>query len=182
VQVRAVVDQLDGDPVVFEQRHDGARLAVVDRPHAVEQVGAQAGARFDAGAGHLVPGVGVADRGNGAGGDDGADRVQGAVQLRGERHDAEGAAARGEQPPDLRGCWRAQRRRVVGPAPDVAEPRALQVDAGEQAVGAQVGEHGQLTLEGVDRGGDEARQGGGRAAAAVELRGARGLVGVRAEE
>ena len=47
VQVRAVVDQLDGDPLVLQQRRDRAGRAVLERRHRVEQVGGHRRARLD---------------------------------------------------------------------------------------------------------------------------------------
>ena len=60
VQMRAVVDQLDGDPLVLQQRRDRAGRAVAERRHRVEQVGGDGRARVDGLDGLLVRRVGVA--------------------------------------------------------------------------------------------------------------------------
>ena len=64
VQVHAVGDHLAGDFVLVEQGADGARLAVMQGPHAVEQVGRVPRARVDGGHRHVGGGVGV-PHGNG---------------------------------------------------------------------------------------------------------------------
>ena len=83
VQVDAVGDQLADHVGRVEQGHHRARLAVVQRPHRVEQVGADAGAGRDRGAGLLVRGVGVPDRGDHPLRGEQLDRLQRAVAARG---------------------------------------------------------------------------------------------------
>lgn len=60
MDVHAVGDQLDGDPGVFQQCQRGTGLAVMQRPHRVEQVGADRRAEVDGAAGLLVTGIGMA--------------------------------------------------------------------------------------------------------------------------
>ena len=47
VDVHAVRDQLDGHPRILQQRQRRSRLAMVQRPHRVEQMGADRGAQRD---------------------------------------------------------------------------------------------------------------------------------------
>ena len=93
VDVHAVADELERHGVVLEQGEHGARVAVVQRTHRVEQVGGVAGTGGDGGARRRAVGVGVADRGDGAEPDDAAYGIDAARELGREGHHAHGVVA-----------------------------------------------------------------------------------------
>ena len=64
VEVVAVDDELAGHPTIGQARADRAGLAVVERAHAVAEVGRHRGTGLDGGGDLLVVGVGVADGGD----------------------------------------------------------------------------------------------------------------------
>ena len=182
VQVHQVGDQLDGHPLVVQQRADRAGLAVVQRAHPVEQVGGDRRARVDRGHDLGQRGVGVPDRGDGALADQPADRVHGVGQLGGQGDHPHRALARVEQGLHRRAVRRTQDGRVVRAAAGRRQERALQVDAAERAVRDQLGEPADLLTELVDRPGDQARHQGGGAVLEVRVDGLEDAVLVRCGE
>ena len=90
MNVDAVGDEPDDDPLIGEDRAGRARLAVVEWWHRVEEVGRVAGAGVDRARGGRGIGIGVADGGNGPGRRDDLDRLEGAGELgsQGEHADA----------------------------------------------------------------------------------------------
>jgi hypothetical protein len=78
VDVESVGNDLQGDPGIFQERQNRARLALVERPHGIEQVRRHGGARCDRRLRLGVGGVGVANCGDGAMRRDGVDRLQAA--------------------------------------------------------------------------------------------------------
>src|ERR1039458_9482403 len=97
--VNAVADDLAAYLREVEDGTDYARLAVVEGSHAVEDVGGGTRAGRHGGSRLIVGRVAVADRGDDAGVDQCANEFERARQLRGERHQAHGTAAGGEEPP-----------------------------------------------------------------------------------
>jgi len=92
--VRPVGHQFAGHRVAAEQRQHRARLAMVRRPHAVEEVGTDRRAGGHRVEGLLVGGVGVPDRGDDPAGHQQPDRLQGAGQLRRDGHQPQRPLAR----------------------------------------------------------------------------------------
>ena len=90
MNVDAVGDEPDDDPLVREDRADRAWLAVVERWHRVEEVGRVAGAGVDRAGGGCGIGIGVSDGGDGPGRRDDLDRLEAAGELgsQGEHADA----------------------------------------------------------------------------------------------
>ena len=64
MQMGAVVDEFDRDPLVLQQRRDRPGLTVLQRRHRVEEVRGDGGPRVDGLEGLLVRGVGVPDGGD----------------------------------------------------------------------------------------------------------------------
>ena len=160
-QVHAVGDELDGDVAARGRTHqcrNGARLAVVPRVHAVEEVGAEVGAGRDRLLDLRVRGRRVAHGGMDAGRREPADEVEAVVALGGERHLTEVAAAELDEALDLGERGVAQEGRVVGAAARLGEPRALEVDAVDDAVVGELGQHRDATLEVARAHRDEARE------------------------
>lgn len=140
VDVDAVVDQLDHHPVVREQGQHRPGRAVVQRGHAVEQVGGHPGAGIDGGAGCVVGRVGVTDRGHRPRAHEVSDRVQPPGAFRGEGHHPNVAGAGVEQGIDVLRRGVAQQRRVVGAAVRHGQERSLQMDAGDAPGGGRPGQ------------------------------------------
>ena len=182
VQVHPVGDQLADHGGRVEQGHHRPRLAVVHRPHPVEQVGADAGAGGDRGAGLLVRGVGVADRRDHPLRGEQLDRLQRAVALRGEGDHPDRAPAQLDQLGQLVGRRVAQVLRVLRAAAGGRQVRPLEVDARQHALVDQRGER--LGGRAHQRKGraDQAGQQRGGAVREVEVGRRAGLVGVAGGE
>ena len=177
MQVHAVGDHLAGDLVPVEQRASRAGLAVMQRPHAVEQVGRVGHAGVDGGRGDVRGGVGVA---GGSGHADPRRRLdQGGRpgEFGGDGNDAQ--LTRGGRVQALEGGHVGSEHvpRILGTAPDRREKRPLQVNPGDDALAGQAGQHRGPGLEVGERRGDQAGHDGRAAVPAVELRGAPGVVG-----
>ncbi len=169
MEVGAVVDQLDRDPVVLQESGDGAGGAVAERWHRVEEVGGDRGARVDGRDGLLVRGVGVADRRDHAVLGQKAYRVQAAGQLRGQREHLRLAPGRVEQCADLRGVRVAQEVLGVGALAAGGDERALEVDAGDLALLGEFAQQARAPGEEVHVTGDGGGEQGGRAVLAVRV-------------
>ena len=87
------------------------------------------------------------------------DRVEAAVDLRGDGDHPDGSPPGLEQAPDGVTVGGTQQRGVVGAAVSRAQPRSFQVDAGEDAVVDKADECADLALERVDLVGDQAGHG-----------------------
>ena len=187
IQVHAVGDHLDHHLPArggIERGQGRSRVAVVDRAHAVEEMGrrGQRGAPAAAtqrrdrtvdGAGHLrAAAVGVPQGGDGAAAREHVDHLVGPGGLGGDGHRRESAAG------DL-GELAHQRRVAVGemggvlrPAAGLREEGTLEVDRGDLPVAMETGELGDLLTQrrgvGGDEGGDER---GGAVPAVLEDRG-----------
>ena len=135
-------------PSGAEARGDRARVAVVQRPRAVEQVGrGRAGrprTRARQGGPDLVDrrvdllgaGVGVPDERDRAGRTESLDRAVRSAHsgdLRGERHRGEVASGRGRDLAHELGVAGDHVGGVLGPAPGAGEERSLEVDPGDLA-------------------------------------------------
>ena len=141
VQVGAVVDQLDGDPLVLQEGGDRAgRRGGAGRGMALNRWVATLAPASTASSGRLVGRVGVPDGGDDAVVGEQPYGVQPAGQFGGERHHPRGAAGGVDQLADVRGVGVAQQRRVVGAAAAARDERALEVDAGEVALLDELGE------------------------------------------
>ena len=124
MDVEPIRDQLAGDRRVVEDGAEHAGLAVVQRAHAVEDVGRVARARLDRRRRLLVGRIRVGERGDRAGRHDRLDDRQGTRQLRRERDEPDGA--RGEQRAELAAVGRAQVLGLLRAAALLAEPRPLE--------------------------------------------------------
>ena len=159
VQMRAVVDQLDGDPLVLQQRGDRARGAVAEGRHRVEQVGGDGRARVDGLDGLLVRRVGVADRRDHAVLGEQPYGVDAAGQFGGERDHPRRAAGRVDQLAHLRRIGIAQQLLAVRALAAGGDEGALEVDAGEVALldefGQEPGAPGEEVHVAGDGGGDQ---------------------------
>ena len=167
VQMGAVVDQLDGHPLVLQQGGDRAGGAVPERRHRVEEVGGDGGSRLDGLDRLLVRGVRVPDGRDHAVFGEQPYGVQAAGQF-GREGDHPGLAARRvDQLADLGRVRVAQQRLGVRALAARGDERALEVDAGQVALFGQFGQQPGLADEDVhvvgDGGGDE----GGGAVQAV---------------
>ncbi len=89
VDVNTVGDQLDGHPRVLEQRKDRPGLAVMHRPHRVEQVRADGRTEFDGPAGLFVRRVRMSNGDNHSGIDEADNRLiaAGAFRCQGDHPD-----------------------------------------------------------------------------------------------
>jgi hypothetical protein len=176
VQVHAVGDHLAGDLIPVEQGAGGARLAVMQGPHAVEQMGRVRRAGVDGGQGDVGGGVGVPDGDGDAGSRRRLDHLGRAGQFGGEGDDLQVTAGRGEQALEGGHVGGEHVPRVLGAAAGRGKERAFQVQAGDDAVVGQFGQHGGAGLQFGERRGDQAGQHGRGAVAPVELRGLPGVV------
>ena len=177
VQVHAVGDHLAGDLVTVEQRAGRARLAVMERPHAVEQVGRVGHAGVDGGRGDVRSGVGVPDGGGHAGPRRRLDQAGRPREFGGDSDDAQMTSGRRVQALEGRHVRSEHVPRILGAAPGRGEKGPLQVNPGDDVLADQAGQHSRPGLEVDERRGDQAGHDGGAAVPAVELRGAPGVVG-----
>jgi len=113
--VDAVVDHLAGQ-VCRERRGDDSRLAMVQWPHPIEQVGRERYAGVDRRLGVGVPGVGVAHRGDCSGREHLADQVERAGQFGRDGDAAQGAAGGGGERGERGRVRQQQVARVLGAA------------------------------------------------------------------
>ena len=176
MHVHPVGDHLHGRPRVVQQRHHRSRLTMVDRPHGVEQVGADGCPGVQRLPGDRIGGIGMPQRGHRAGLHDAADRGQPPVQLGSQRHQPDGATAKPQESLHLRRLRGPQEARVMGATLLRAEPGALQVHPGEQPVGDQVGQRDDHTLQLGQPCRHQAGHRGGGAVATVEVHHPRRLV------
>jgi hypothetical protein len=167
VQMRAVVDELDGDPLVLQEGGDGAGCAVAERRHRVVQVRGDGGAGVDRLDGLLVRGVRVPDRGDDAVLGEQPYGVDAAGQFGGEREHLRGAARRVHQLADLGRVRMAQQVLAVGALAAGGDEGALEVDAGQVALFDQFGEDAGAFGEEVHLAGDGGGDQGGGAVLAV---------------
>ena len=177
MQVHAVGDHLAGDLVPVEQHASRAGLAVMQRPHAVEQVGRVGHAGVDGGRGDVRGGISVA---SGSGHADPRRRLdQGGRpgKFGGDGNDAQ--LTRGGRMQALEGGHVGSEHvpRILGTAPDRGEKRPLQVNPGDDALAGQAGQHRGPGLEVGERRGDQTGHDGRAAVPAVELRSAPGVDG-----
>ena len=119
MQMHAVGDHLERHTMIGCRSRHRTRMPVVKARHRVERVREDRGAGIERGQARRVVRSGVPDRGGAAGVDDEPDRVEPAGQLGGERHLADRAATRFEQPLDVAGgrapAAASRRGRPCGP-------------------------------------------------------------------
>ena len=164
-----VGDHLHGHPRILQQGDHRTGLAVVHRPHGVEQVGADARAGVDGRPRLLVGGVGVADRGDRAGVHHLPDRGRTAGPLGGQGDHPDRPPARRQHPVELGRFRVAQRGQLVGAASTLRQPRPLQVDAGHHAAAHLLGQHPDLPQQLGRVGGDQRGDHRGGAVPPVQL-------------
>ena len=176
MQVHAVGDHLAGDLGPVQQGTGGARLAVMQGPHGVEQVGGVSRARVDGRHGDIGGGVGVTDGDGHTGSPRRLDHRARAGQLGSEGEDPQLAAGRRVQPLEDGGIGSQHVPRILGAGPGWGQERAFQVQAGDDTLdgqsGQQVGPGGQLR----QWRGDQAGQHGRGAVVGVKGRGLPGLI------
>ena len=177
VQVHAVGDHLTGDLVPVEQRADRPRLAVMQRPHAVEQVRPMARAGVDGRRGDVRGGVGMADGGDDADPDCGLDQGGRPGKFGCEGDDAQMTRGRGVQALEGGDVRSDHVPRILGAAPGRGEEWSLQVDTGYDILAGQPGQHRGPDLKVGEGRGDQAGHDSRAAVPAVEVRGAPGVVG-----
>jgi hypothetical protein len=156
VEVDAVGYHLGKHGGVLQQGQRGAGFPVVQRPHRVEHMRPGGGPGRDRFTGQVVAGTGVADGRDGAVACDLADGGQAPFQFRRDRDHPDGAPPGQHQPVDG-GRFRCEQKFLRMGAPVVrAEPRALQMDPGQNAFLHQDGQRGHSLLKPGERGGDQA--------------------------
>ena len=167
VQVNPVTEHLHRHPRVLDQRGHRSGLAVVHRTHRIEQVRPDPRPGLDRRDGLVVGGIGVPDGGDRPGIHDLGDGVQCAVQFGGDGDHPDRPTGGLENPRDFRGIRRSQGVRIMRPALVRGQPRALQVDAGQGAVGDQRGQGLDLSQQVTGVGGDQRSDHRGGAVAGV---------------
>jgi predicted RNA polymerase sigma factor len=185
VQVRPVGDRLTGDPPVgggVEQRARRARLPVVQRAHAVEQVGRVAGTGVDGGRGDLGGRVGVADSRDHAGRHRGTDQLGRPGQLGRDRDHAQVPAGGRAQPFEGGQVRVDQVPGILGAAPGRRQERPLQVNAVDDTLVGQIRQHRGAFGQFVDRRGDQAGDDPRAPVAPVEGGGPAGVLGTALSE
>jgi len=175
--VHAVVDHLEQQPRIVQGGTDRTRVAVMERPHPVEQVGrtvapASAPAIICSYVASVWPSAATAPAST-------TWRIASSRSAaRRDRHHLHSVA---EYLRDVLLDRVAEQRRLMGSAPGRREERTFEVDAGDHAVGDQFGQAGGLIHELVKRSGDQARHRRGGAVPGVEGRDLAGLLGVVVE-
>ena len=134
MDVHAVDDQADPDPIVREGDADQSGLAVMQRGHGVEQVRHPPHAGVDAGLGLSRGGAGVTGGHHHPAIDQGADHVEGAGQFRGQGDDRDPGVRRPAG--DRVHVRRSQAVDRMGAAMGGSEERPLEVQSERR------GEHG----------------------------------------
>jgi PPOX class probable F420-dependent enzyme len=175
MQVGAVADRLAGD-LARQQRASRPWLPVIQRAHAVEQVRRVRDADADRRVGDLCGGVGVPGRGDYPHADHGTDQVGSTGQLGGDRDLLEVTSRGGVQPPEHCHVRVDQVPGILRTAPGVRQERTLQVNAVDDPLVGQVGQHRAAFGELVHRGSDQARHDPRAAVLAVEERRVAGIV------
>jgi hypothetical protein len=168
VNVHGVEDELTRG-LAFEQGADDARLALMQRPHRIEQVGTDRGPGGEPGTCLVVRGVGVPDGCHRAAVDNLGYRLERSGQLRGDRDHAHGASSRVEQGGHRGSIGRAQQGRVVRAAAGRGKERAFEMDAGHKPRRDQRRERRNLLHQLGNRRGDQAGQARGGAVPPVEV-------------
>ena len=133
VDVHPVGDDLDGDPVVLQQRDDRAGLAAVDGPHRVEQMGTDSCAGVDGRAGLGVGRLGVPDGHHDTRRPELGDGGERAVAFRSQRHHPDAARPGIEHTGHLVAVRIAHQRGFVCTTAQLRKPRTFQVDTVEQS-------------------------------------------------
>jgi hypothetical protein len=127
--VVSVSDQFTDGVVDLDERPDRAGGTVQERRHGVETVRHQTGTSLEGTPGLLIGGVRVPERDRHPMRDEQVHEFLGTRQFRGQCHDAEEAAAHGEEAGEFGAVGCAEPGGVMSATPLRVEVRALEVDA-----------------------------------------------------
>ena len=170
--------------VLVHARREAHRAgeAMVQRRHTVEQVGGDPGTRLDSLLGSCRVGGRMAYGDKDIRVDKRLDDLEATEDLGGNRRHPQMPAGRLDEPVDGRRVAASEVAQVVGAAMGGAEPGAFEVQTGEDAVVAQVGQTGQLVGQHRNGSGDEAGDDARAASPLMGHRGQRRLVAGRRRE
>lgn len=148
VQMDAVVDQFQDDAVTLHEGENDTWFTVMDRAHAVAQMGRVRSAGIKRCGGNGVLGIGMSERGDGTVIDNHPHRLDAADELGRQRHHAHRAPTEGEQPADFRPVGRTQMPWRVRAGTQRGQPGPLEMNPRKGTGLDERGDVGQLRLQG----------------------------------
>ncbi|SKV04908.1 Uncharacterised protein [Mycobacteroides abscessus subsp. abscessus] len=158
MDVHPVGDQLDGHVRALQKCGDGARLAVVDRPHGIEQVGGHGCPCRNRLLCLLIGGIGMPHGGHHSPPREHFDRRYRARQLGCDGDHLDVPTPGVEQPFQLAKVRFAKQPRVVCPGILWGQPGAFEMNSGDTLCSGHLGEHTHGTEHVIGSQGDQTGQ------------------------